>query len=388
MLLLHGAFPSYYYYAYQGTATGSPDVRFYSSPCRSMSKPAENLNVDLGDHKPLYLGQLLLRADLIDREQLDKVGGLADRPPDRLGQKLVLAGFISHAELHDVLHVQCLLREEAIDELDATKILRVVRQEGVTADEAIAKLKLQVAEDKPNSRFGDLLLEAGILDREQLGDALSRSAATGLPLGYVLEISGLVTGDVLALVRDIQKAIRAKVISREQAVGAIAAAVDIPEEQPAPAGAEEEKQAAPQPNPLSQPPQLAGFSEAGAGSPGQTIAPGYTLPPVKPAPQGEISFGEFLVLCGLLELEDMERARKMCDGTKFGIETVVKKIHRSKQGWFDLAGECFKQARLQRMTLDEAIYAFDFCKRAVEANQCTLAEASQSLERQCGISLN
>jgi hypothetical protein len=356
--------------------------------------------VNLDGQGPAYLGQLLLRADLIDRNQLEVVGGLADRPPERLGQKLVLAGYISHSELHDVLHVQCLLREEAIEESDALKILRLVRQDGISAEQAVVKLTLELPESKPNSRFGDLLIDAQILSRDELEDALERSASTNLPLGCILEKSGMVSREILSLVRDVQQAIRAKAITRQCAVHAIAAAVAKPVEEEKIVEQEIVSQPAvalpriPEAPPM---PPLPGFTKKPVCAAEPAIAPGYKLLPAQDPHfrettshkrDSEIGFAEFLVLCCLINKEDVKRAEKMCDGTKFGIESVIKKIHQGKQAWIELAGHCFKQVRTQRMTLDEAIYAFDHGRRAVEANRCTLAEAINGLESLCGLSLN
>ena len=40
------------------------------------------------------------------------------------------------------------------------------------------------------NKLGELLLEAGLIDRDQFGEAMQRSLATGLPLGRILVLKG------------------------------------------------------------------------------------------------------------------------------------------------------------------------------------------------------
>jgi hypothetical protein len=336
-----------------------------------------------------HLGQLFLRSNLITEAQLDEVCDEAHNPLPRLGQKLVLAGYISHAELHDGLHVQCLLREKAISEKDAINALRMVREQGIVADEAITKLQVDLIKSKPTSRFGDLLVDAGIVTKSQLEDALARAESTNLPLGQILTMSGLVSNELLFLVTDMQNAIREKAVDRDKAILALSAMAltvtasvpdditeaitPVPPVPPVPP-------LHPEPGPVP-PPAPPGKPQADNASPAEGAEAAAKLR------ERQIGFADFMVLCGVLQKEELDRARKMCDGTNYGIETVVKKIHGQKNWTVELAGYCFRQMARQTITLDQGIYAFDFCKREIEASNCTVPEAATKLSSQVSIDI-
>jgi hypothetical protein len=310
------------------------------------------------------LVQLLLEADLITVEQLKGITGVnSDGRTDRLGAKLVIAGFISHSELHDATYVQGLLHDEWISLQNAIDILLLVRKEDISADEAIARLQLKIDEGESNLSFEGLLVEAGILTKEELNDVIARASVVSVPLERILETSGLANSDLLALVRDTEMALRWKAISQAQAVSALAKLVKKP-----------------------------GAADRSSNTGATAVPAGANesldkAPPSTVIPKRDLGFGDFLVMCGLLQQADLESTRKMCDGTTFGIETAVRKIHRTKGNWIDLASKCFHQYRQQKATVDQAIYAFDFCRRMVESGECSMSDAVKTLASQSGITL-
>ncbi|MBC7194446.1 MAG: hypothetical protein H5U37_02155 [Caldisericia bacterium] len=62
-------------------------------------------------------------------------------------------------------------------------------------------------------KLGDILLEKGILTREQLEDALKEQEKTGIPLGQILIDRGLISPGVLGEILSLQSGIEYKPVS-------------------------------------------------------------------------------------------------------------------------------------------------------------------------------
>jgi hypothetical protein len=116
----------------------------------------------------LRLGELLIRAGLIDRQALDEALRRQAQSGSRLGEVLVSMGRLERDELPDLLSLQAGLRD------------------GASEPEVSERL-----------RIGRLLVQAGALDPAVLDEALSRSRRTGRKIGETLVEAGAISGAVL-----------------------------------------------------------------------------------------------------------------------------------------------------------------------------------------------
>ncbi|MBK9774020.1 MAG: hypothetical protein IPP57_24910 [Candidatus Obscuribacter sp.] len=74
---------------------------------------------------------------------------------------------------------------------------------------------------EPTFRLGELLVEAHILTKSQLKDVLRTSQETGLPVGRVLVLTGVISEEMLSAALTAQVLVRDNKISPEQAVQAL-----------------------------------------------------------------------------------------------------------------------------------------------------------------------
>jgi hypothetical protein len=171
---------------------------------------------------PIQLGELFLKAGFITQAQLDEATRASQYVPARLGQMMVMMGQVTHGELQDALQLQCLLREKIVDKQIGVKALWLTRHRRMRLRAAIESLQNEnegIVE--PTLRLGDLLIEAGIITNEQLQEALSCNQSSGLPLGRVLVLSGAVTDETLLAGLNAQALIRQGTIDRLDAIKAI-----------------------------------------------------------------------------------------------------------------------------------------------------------------------
>lgn len=168
---------------------------------------------------PTQLGELLVRAGLIDQQSLDDAAAAAKRLSARLGHLLVMAGYINHRELQDALQAQCLMREQIIDKDAAVRAMQLVRAQNISLEQAMETMSEAIPQ--PSTRLGDLLVEAGVVTVEQVEQALQESAGSVLLLGRMLVLSGAISDEVLSAALNAQAILRRGGIERADALKTI-----------------------------------------------------------------------------------------------------------------------------------------------------------------------
>jgi hypothetical protein len=127
---------------------------------------------------------------------------------------------MNHKELEDAIQVQCYVREKIVERNTGIQALRLIRQKNIELKDALATLEAQ-EHSEPSTRLGDLLVESNIVTREQLEEALLSNHSSGLPLGRILVLSGVVTDPVLVAALNAQMVLRKGAIERKDAIRAI-----------------------------------------------------------------------------------------------------------------------------------------------------------------------
>jgi hypothetical protein len=289
---------------------------------------------------------------------------------------LVISHAISHAELHEALYVQSLLREHVIDLVEACAALKLIRQQQLDVEGAFSCLGSTVQSDM---RLGDLLQEAGVISQAQLRHVRTQAVETGYPISGVLLLFGLVDAGILQQAIEGQSSIRKGTAPRQRVINSLSErAMEATKVNAAAIAAAAEPVATARKS----------MVDAAGDSPPATQSSGDKAPPQTPPVSRTVRFTEFLILCGLLQNEELEQAMKMRENSQFGVDTIVRKMHAGKNLIVDIAGYCYRHVQLGTMGLQEAIDAVDYCKGILaEGDGSTIDEVASKLASQYGIKL-
>ncbi|MBX9952187.1 MAG: hypothetical protein K2Y39_23635 [Candidatus Obscuribacterales bacterium] len=171
--------------------------------------------------KTTRLGDLLLQFGVIGTAQLAEVTTQAAKMGIPLGKTLVLSGLMTMTELENVLKMQSMVRSGQLSIDIAADAFRICRTEGRSLGDALNKAgyerKLQ-----SSSRLGTLLVESEIITQAQLDETQEMSYETGIPLGRMLCLNGIISEQRLALALELQRRLRDHEITHEEAVDILA----------------------------------------------------------------------------------------------------------------------------------------------------------------------
>jgi hypothetical protein len=192
----------------------SPSAPPYSGACNY-----QRVTRSLDDSK---IGDLLTRSGLLSKEGLDESLVLAERMRMPVGRVLVLNGFLSPDSLKSCIEIQSAIRDRILNDSEGLKAIKLVVSDKVDSQTAINRIRPSETKPLPRThRLGEILIEAGFIDRTQLKSLLAQSEDTGLPLGRVLMITDSITEVQLYAALNIQKAVRRGVTDWEEGMEAL-----------------------------------------------------------------------------------------------------------------------------------------------------------------------
>lgn len=166
------------------------------------------------------LGELLIDMGFLQPKELEDAVAMAQQTRLPLGSVLVMSGHLSDKELRACVLGQSLLKDNVIVRDDMFKVMRIVRERGVSFEEGMQMLEGSVdVSQKETNKLGELLLAAERITQQQLQTALDTVESSGLPLGRVLVLTGAVTEPVLKVGLEVQVGVRDGSISRDEAIG-------------------------------------------------------------------------------------------------------------------------------------------------------------------------
>ncbi len=171
--------------------------------------------------KATRLGDLLLQFGVISTDKLAEVTVQAARMGIPLGKTMVLSGLLTMVELENILKLQSMVRASNLPVDVAADAFRLCRTEGRALGDALNKAGYERTL-KSSSRLGTLLVEAEIINQTQLDDTQEMSYETGIPLGRMLCLNGIISEQRLALALELQRKLRDSEISKEEAVDILA----------------------------------------------------------------------------------------------------------------------------------------------------------------------
>jgi len=172
---------------------------------------------------PKRIGELLVAANVIKPEVLLEALQIAKKSSTPLGRVLMSIGELTERDVETAIEVQALLREGVISSEFGIRALNVAIKGCVPLEDAFKRLgwKPPEREEMPGNELGELLMDAGIVDRKSLEEAMLRSRENNLPLGRCLVLARSIPSNLLASALTAQVLIRDGKITREQALNGL-----------------------------------------------------------------------------------------------------------------------------------------------------------------------
>lgn len=164
------------------------------------------------------LGELLVKAGVLDQRKLNEVTQFPGNRRMQLGQMLLVGGYISQQTLDTALKAQSYVKDKVIDSNTAVKLIKVALSTGSSFESVLHSEISGHGQGPQTNKLGELLLESQIINPNQLDQALQKSQAIGLPLGRVLVLNNFVSESCLNAALDVQIRIRDEMLSRSQAI--------------------------------------------------------------------------------------------------------------------------------------------------------------------------
>jgi len=176
---------------------------------RTVGANVESLAMKLGD-LVVELG-LVSQKDLNEALQIGKDTGLP------IGRVLTMSAFLTDLQLQAALRAQEMLKQGSIELYAVKEAVRQVN-DGKTIEEAFAAVGVEKSEVDSSVPLGELFVKAGLLTTDQVEFAVEQCKSTGLPIGRLLLLSGLISETSLTAALNAQVLVRDTRITKQQAI--------------------------------------------------------------------------------------------------------------------------------------------------------------------------
>lgn len=257
------------------------------------------------DRPDILLDELLLELQLISAQQLNEFTELSKKTGLALGKTLLLSHAISEKNLEKLLKLQAIYRGCKIPRQLVLDAYRCSVSEGLTVEEGLAKAGV-FAQIISFSRLGLLLVDAKLITKDQLDEAQKLANETRFPLGKTLTMHGAITQAQLSLALDLQRQMRERKISKDEALSQLTASKE--------GGG-----------------KALELSHMAASAPASTDEQSRSLP--------KISLVELLVISGIITEHDADAAFEESTRSKQPPETILKQSELVPASLLDIAIE-------------------------------------------------
>jgi hypothetical protein len=170
--------------------------------------------------QPHRIGELLVAAGILNAEKLPEALELAKKTGVPIGRVLVMFGSVKQQDVDSALQVQRLIRESTVSPDFGITALTSAHGEAVGVEEVLRRSKDYIIKNP----LGELLVEAGMITRQQLNESIRTATHSNMPLGKFLSLTGMIGTPVLFSGLNAQMSLRDKTISRQEAIDQIKAA--------------------------------------------------------------------------------------------------------------------------------------------------------------------
>lgn len=158
--------------------------------------------------KTIRVGDLLTRAGVLRKQDLNEACLIAEDTGQMIGKVLIMSGFITKEDLQAAVEAQALVRDGHLELELAFMALSAASRSKITLDQALDQLGWQPQATMPSARLGELLLSSGIISIEELTLALKEVHDSITPLGGVLINMGLIDNNILREALQVQTEVR------------------------------------------------------------------------------------------------------------------------------------------------------------------------------------
>lgn len=164
------------------------------------------------------IGDLLNRFGLVSTTDLERALAISKCTGLPVGKSLVALELIKEKTLSATIEIQSMLRDELLTLPQARAAARLVADSDYDLTDALRVLGLNDDGAVRRNRLGEILVDSGALQSDQLEFGLTISESSGLPLGQVLVLLNRVSEGFVRMALALQYEIRAKTIVRERAI--------------------------------------------------------------------------------------------------------------------------------------------------------------------------
>lgn len=173
--------------------------------------------------KASKVGDLLVESGLLSKEELQEGMDLSASLGLPIGKTMVMSGVLREKTVRAAVLLQSMLKDGLLKREMALKALSRSDTEGVPIEECLLDLGWRPLSDSLANKVGDLLVEAGVMSKGDLRDALEQVNTMGLSLGRVLVLTGKAKAAVVWCALNTQMFLRENKIDRKQALSVIRA---------------------------------------------------------------------------------------------------------------------------------------------------------------------
>lgn len=176
------------------------------------------------DATRLTYTDLLFRAGQLTPDQLKEANDLVAvmRVPLPLGRVLAMEGHIEERTVDAAIEVEARVKAGKLTLDQAMKALTLVGSHDFDLETALRRLSSSNTAEmsKESHALGQLLVDAGVVQDWMVSEALHHSKNSGLPLGTVMVCNGMISRYSRLIAIRLQRLVRDKVITKENAVNA------------------------------------------------------------------------------------------------------------------------------------------------------------------------
>ena len=172
----------------------------------------------------MYMGELLVDMGWLDASEVEEAISVTRETDQHLGHVLIVRGRLTGKEAQSFVLAQSLLRDGYISKAEARRALTVCSWTGLSLEDSLLMFVGQNVDDQApyENRLGQLLIGSECVDAKAIEDTLPYCKRVGIPLGRALMMRNYITKSVLQAALEAQKLVRAKSISRENAIKGLA----------------------------------------------------------------------------------------------------------------------------------------------------------------------
>ena len=175
----------------------------------------------MADSKNPKVGELLTRAGVLRKQDLQEAISIAQDTGQMIGKVLIMSGFITKENLAAAVEAQSLIRDDLLEVEQAILALSTAARENLLLEQALDQLGWH-AQNKPTAKLGELLIASGNINIEHLTKALDEMRESVRPLGSLLVEWEVISRDLLQDALNVQNEIRDGKIAKPDGVQRLA----------------------------------------------------------------------------------------------------------------------------------------------------------------------